>query len=108
MHLCSKYTSSLINVYIHSKLFLFATYKILLLDCLLDASCKNCFCLLFRLSKQKRHLSPHPNIVAMFSVFTDYVTELQDAVNLYPAALPSRIYPEGEGRNMSLFLLMKR
>lgn len=44
----------------------------------------------------------------MYSVFTDYVTELQDAKNLYPAALPARIHPDGEGRNMSLFLLMKR
>lgn len=44
----------------------------------------------------------------MYSVFTDYIMELQDAVNLYPAALPARIHPDGEGRNMSLFLLMKR
>ncbi|KRT78283.1 protein kinase, partial [Oryctes borbonicus] len=60
------------------------------------------------LSTNKRHLPPHPNIVAMFSVFTDYIPELKDAKGLYPAALPQRIYSEGVGRNMSLFLLMKR
>ncbi|XP_022905952.2 serine/threonine-protein kinase Pink1, mitochondrial [Onthophagus taurus] len=60
------------------------------------------------LSTNKRHLPQHPNIVAMFSVFTDYIPELQQAKGLYPAALPKRIYPDGEGRNMSLFLLMKR
>ncbi|CAG9855902.1 unnamed protein product [Phyllotreta striolata] len=60
------------------------------------------------LSNRNRHLPPHPNIVAIFAVFTDYIPELQDARGLYPAALPKRIYSEGEGRNMSLFLLMKR
>ncbi|CAH1117753.1 unnamed protein product [Phaedon cochleariae] len=60
------------------------------------------------LSKRNRHLPPHPNVVAMFSVFTDYVPELQDCRGLYPAALPQRIHPDGDGRNMSLFLLMKR
>uniref|UniRef100_A0A6P7GSH9 non-specific serine/threonine protein kinase n=1 Tax=Diabrotica virgifera virgifera TaxID=50390 RepID=A0A6P7GSH9_DIAVI len=60
------------------------------------------------LSKRNRHLPPHPNVVAIFSVFTDYVPELQDCRGLYPAALPRRIHPDGEGRNMSLFLLMKR
>ncbi|KAI4465831.1 serine/threonine protein kinase [Holotrichia oblita] len=60
------------------------------------------------LSTNKRHLPPHPNIVAMFSVFTDYIPELKEAKGLYPAALPQRLYSEGEGRNMSLFLLMKR
>ncbi|CAH1105419.1 unnamed protein product [Psylliodes chrysocephalus] len=60
------------------------------------------------LSKRNRHLPPHPNVVTIFSVFTDYVPELRDARGLYPAALPRRINPDGEGRNMSLFLLMKR
>ncbi|XP_017785420.1 PREDICTED: serine/threonine-protein kinase PINK1, mitochondrial [Nicrophorus vespilloides] len=60
------------------------------------------------LSERKKHLPPHPNVVAMYSVFTDYVPELKGARGLYPAALPSRIYPDGEGRNMSLFLIMKR
>lgn len=60
------------------------------------------------LSSRKRHLPPHPNIVAIFSVFTDYVPELEGCRDLYPAALPRRIFSDGEGRNMSLFLLMKR
>ncbi|CAH1954231.1 unnamed protein product [Acanthoscelides obtectus] len=60
------------------------------------------------LSRRHRHLPQHPNIVAIFSVFTDYIPELEDCRCLYPAALPKRLHPEGEGRNMSLFLLMKR
>nr|XP_023023488.1 serine/threonine-protein kinase PINK1, mitochondrial [Leptinotarsa decemlineata] len=60
------------------------------------------------MSMRNRQLPPHPNVVAIFSVFTDYVPELEDCKGLYPAALPKRIHPEGEGRNMSLFLLMKR
>nr|CAI5836113.1 unnamed protein product [Callosobruchus analis] len=60
------------------------------------------------LSRRHRHLPQHPNIVAIFSVFTDYIPELEDCRGLYPAALPKRLHPEGEGRNMSLFLLMKR
>ncbi|KAF5297680.1 hypothetical protein FQA39_LY12011 [Lamprigera yunnana] len=53
-------------------------------------------------------LPPHPNIVTMFSVFADYIPDLVGNRRLYPAALPSRILSEGEGRNMSLFLVMKR
>ncbi|XP_044751034.1 serine/threonine-protein kinase Pink1, mitochondrial [Coccinella septempunctata] len=60
------------------------------------------------LADRKRHLPPHPNIVAMFSVFTDYIPELESCRALFPEALPPRIYADGYGRNMSLFLLMKR
>ncbi|XP_045470032.1 serine/threonine-protein kinase Pink1, mitochondrial [Harmonia axyridis] len=60
------------------------------------------------LVNRKRHLPPHPNIVAMFSVFTDYIPELESCRTLFPEALPPRIYADGYGRNMSLFLLMKR
>ncbi|KAJ8938203.1 hypothetical protein NQ318_011699 [Aromia moschata] len=60
------------------------------------------------LAKRNRHLPPHPNIISIFSVFTDYIPELEECRGLYPAALPRRIHPDGEGRNMSLFLLMKR
>ncbi|XP_051173720.1 serine/threonine-protein kinase Pink1, mitochondrial [Leptopilina boulardi] len=56
----------------------------------------------------KRVLPPHPNIVAMYSVFADRVPNLPGSLKAYPDALPSRIYPDGSGRNMSLFLLMKR
>ncbi|GLV41630.1 PTEN-induced putative kinase 1 [Carabus blaptoides fortunei] len=54
------------------------------------------------------HLSQHPNIVAMYSVFTDHVPHLPGAMRMYPAALPARLNPDGAGRNMSLFMLMKR
>lgn len=53
-------------------------------------------------------LSPHPNIVVMHMCFADYVPELTDSHSLYPQALPPRINPEGYGRNMSLFLVMKK
>lgn len=53
-------------------------------------------------------LSPHPNIVMMHLCFADYVPELIDSHTLYPQALPTRINPEGYGRNMSLFLVMKK
>lgn len=55
-----------------------------------------------------RHLPPHPNIVKIHSVFTDYIPELKMCREMYPAALPKRIDPNGEGRNMSLFILMNR
>ncbi|ERL95033.1 serine/threonine-protein kinase Pink1, mitochondrial [Dendroctonus ponderosae] len=55
-----------------------------------------------------RHLPPHPNIVKILSVFTDYIPELEKCREMYPAALPKRIDPAGEGRNMSLFILMNR
>ncbi|KAL1502722.1 hypothetical protein ABEB36_007826 [Hypothenemus hampei] len=54
------------------------------------------------------HLPPHPNIVKILSVFTDFVPELEKCKELYPAALPKRIDPNGDGRNMSLFILMKK
>lgn len=53
-------------------------------------------------------MPPHPNIVMMHLCFADYVPELIDSHSLYPQALPTRINPEGYGRNMSLFLVMKR
>ena len=53
-------------------------------------------------------LPPHPNIVAMYSVFADRVPSLPYSLKWYPDALPPRLNPEGSGRNMSLFLLMKR
>lgn len=53
-------------------------------------------------------LPPHPNIVGIFGVFCDRIPKLRQASKLYPMALPPRLNPEGYGRNMSLFLLMKR
>lgn len=53
-------------------------------------------------------LPPHPNIVAMHCVFADWVPAIPGALSDYPDVLPPRINPDGYGRNMTLFLLMKR
>ncbi|XP_035696813.1 serine/threonine-protein kinase PINK1, mitochondrial-like [Branchiostoma floridae] len=58
--------------------------------------------------KKKKRLPPHPNIIEMLTVFTDTVPLLPDAMQNYPAALPPRFNPEGFGRNMTLFIVMKR
>lgn len=61
-----------------------------------------------RMADNKRTLPAHSNIVAMYSVFADRVPFLPGSIRMYPDALPARLNPEGSGRNMSLFLLMKR
>lgn len=61
-----------------------------------------------KLMENKATLPPHPNIVAMYNVFADQIPTLPDSLGMYPDALPARINPHGSGRNMSLFLLMKR
>lgn len=54
-------------------------------------------------------LPPHPNIVLMPTFFCDQIPNLSRGNDLYPNALPARLNPaSGYGRNMSLFLLMKR
>lgn len=60
------------------------------------------------LLKQTATLPPHPNIVTMFGSFCAQIPELMGSTSLWPMALPQRINPNGYGRNMSLFLLMKR
>ncbi|XP_052131136.1 serine/threonine-protein kinase Pink1, mitochondrial [Frankliniella occidentalis] len=55
-----------------------------------------------------RALPQHPNIVRIYNAFTDSVQALPGSLSLYPDALPARINPNGFGRNMSLFLVMKR
>lgn len=55
------------------------------------------------------NLPPHPNIVYMPAFFCDIIPDLENSRSLYPNALPPRLNPStGYGRNMSLFLLMKR
>lgn len=61
-----------------------------------------------QLAEQTVQLPPHPNIVLMVGVFCAQVPNLMQSSSLYPMALPQRINPHGYGRNMSLFLLMKR
>lgn len=58
-------------------------------------------------NNRSKFLPPHPNVVNIYSAFTDQIREFEECKNLYPAALPRRIHEDGEGRNMSLFLLMK-
>ncbi|XP_017116243.1 uncharacterized protein LOC108138510 isoform X1 [Drosophila elegans] len=60
------------------------------------------------LQNQTVQLPPHPNIVCMFGFFCDEVRNFPDGHLLYPVAQPQRINPQGYGRNMSLYLLMKR
>ncbi|XP_017029193.1 serine/threonine-protein kinase Pink1, mitochondrial [Drosophila kikkawai] len=60
------------------------------------------------LQNQTLTLPPHPNIVCMFGFFCDEVGNFPDGHVLYPVAQPQRINPQGYGRNMSLYLLMKR
>lgn len=61
-----------------------------------------------KMAERRPKLPPHPNIVAMYYAFTNRVPALPDSWRMYPDALPPRINPHGSGRNMSLFLLMKR
>lgn len=60
------------------------------------------------LMERTAFLPPHPNVVEMYGVFCDQIPDLHMSSSLYPMALPPRINPHGYGRNMSLFLLMKR
>ena len=60
------------------------------------------------LHSRKKTLPPHPNIIEMPLAFTDYIPNSSEAMDLYPDALPQRLNPNGAGRNMSLFLVMKR
>lgn len=61
-----------------------------------------------KMAERKAELPPHPNIVAVYYAFADRVPALPGSLKMYPDALPARINPHGSGRNMSLFLLMKR
>ncbi|XP_070169949.1 serine/threonine-protein kinase Pink1, mitochondrial [Polyergus mexicanus] len=61
-----------------------------------------------RLAENTMTLPSHPNIVTMYYVFADRIPMLPGSWGMYPDALPIRINPNGSGRNMSLFLVMKR
>lgn len=60
------------------------------------------------LRKEVLPLPIHPNIVCMFGFFCAPVGDFDDGALLYPFAQPPRINPQGYGRNMSLYLVMKR
>lgn len=53
-------------------------------------------------------LPAHPNIVTMYGVLVDQIPELPRARELFKNALPPRLHEHGYGRNMTLFLVMKR
>lgn len=57
---------------------------------------------------RKKKLKPHPNIVEMYFAFADQLPLLPGAFTSYPQALPVRLLNDGCGRNMTLFLVMKR
>ena len=44
----------------------------------------------------------------MLSVFVDEVSHLPESFEDYPDALPKRINPSGIGRNMTMYLVMKK
>ena len=60
------------------------------------------------LHSRKKTLPAHPNIIEMPLAFADFIQGSSEAMHLYPDALPQRLNPNGVGRNMSLFLVMKR
>merc|ERR1719435_34155 len=65
-------------------------------------------CLYQQLDTDKARVEAHPNIVEMVTVFTDQVPALPGDLQMYGEALPPRLNPSGYGRNMSLFLVMKK
>merc|ERR1712226_1418656 len=63
---------------------------------------------LFDTGEYSKRLPPHPNVVEIENAFADRVPPLAEAMSLFPDALPARLNPNGVGRNMSLFLVMKK
>ncbi|CAG2188266.1 PINK1 [Mytilus edulis] len=57
-----------------------------------------------------KSLPQHPNIVDMIGAFVDpfNVPQLSVAMETYPAALPKRLYSSGLGRNMTMYIVMKK
>lgn len=60
------------------------------------------------LMEQSVQLPAHPNVVLMIGAFCAQIPRLRHSAALIPMALPQRLNPNGYGRNMSLFMLMKR
>jgi serine/threonine protein kinase len=58
--------------------------------------------------KTERSLRHHPCIAEVVGAFVDHTPLLPEALKLYPNALPRRLYDAGYGRNMTLFLVMKK
>jgi len=51
---------------------------------------------------------PHDNIIEITHAFVDQIPMLPEGIEKFPSALPRRLNDDGLGRNMSLFLIMKR
>ncbi|XP_023232715.1 serine/threonine-protein kinase PINK1, mitochondrial-like [Centruroides sculpturatus] len=57
---------------------------------------------------EQKKLPPHANVVEMYFAFVDKFPLLPKAMELFPDALPFKLNKNGLGRNMTLFLVMKR
>lgn len=57
-----------------------------------------------------KSLPQHANIVDMYGAFVDSfdVPQISDAMETYPAALPKRLYSNGLGRNMTMYIVMRK
>ena len=66
------------------------------------------FTQLYKYSGDMVNIPPHPNIVEILTAFADQVPGMPGDQQLYGDALPARLNPSGCGRNMSLFLVMRR
>ena len=53
-------------------------------------------------------LPAHPNIIKMHGIFVDQIPDLPRARELFKNALPPRLHEQGYGRNMTLFIVMKK
>ncbi|CAB3996866.1 Serine threonine- kinase PINK1, mitochondrial, partial [Paramuricea clavata] len=53
-------------------------------------------------------LPSHFNVMKILGHFADNIPVLSDAVNSYLAALPSRLYRDGYGRNRTIFYVMPK
>lgn len=59
--------------------------------------------------KERFKIPGHSNIIDIKGIFADWTPLLPNAYDLYPSALPARLNREsGLGRNMTLFLVMKK
>jgi hypothetical protein len=47
-------------------------------------------------------------VIKILGHFADNTPVLSDAVDSYPAALPSRLYRDGYGRNRTMFCVMPK
>ncbi len=67
------------------------------------------FFAVYRIFNTVKRCPPHDNIIEISHAFVDQIPQLPGGIEQYPSALPRRLNPvDGLGRNMSLFLVMKR